>query len=128
MGLTNRSGAETLATAGLALSHRLGLPLRFVQVLTSPLDAEARSEVEQPTFAIVSRALRCDGAEARAAFESVTDPDPVAALLARCTPSGVLVLGPDEDGGQVVRHCLDRAPCPVQVVTTRQQSHRAPEP
>ena len=114
--LTNDESARRVAEEGVRLAHELGASVRFVHVLPARLDAQERSDADQPTFAAAMAALRRAGPHARATFESTTG-DPVQLLVARCADARLLVIGPDVEGGVVGALCRQHVTCPVHEVT-----------
>jgi nucleotide-binding universal stress UspA family protein len=115
--LTNDESARRVAEAGVRLARQLGAPVRFVHVLPARLDADERSDADQPTFSAATAAMRRMGRDARATFESTTG-DPVELLVARCADARLLVIGPDVEDGAVGAGCRRRVRCPVHEVTS----------
>jgi D-serine deaminase-like pyridoxal phosphate-dependent protein len=117
-GLTNDGSALTVARAAVdaAMSRRCGV--RFVQVVSPGLDAEARAEVDAATFQAALNALR-GHPRLRCTFEVVSG-SPERTLVDRSRRATVLVVGDDAAGtdGSVAAYCQEHAACAVQVVPT----------
>ena len=117
-GLANDGSALTVARAAVeeAMSRHCGV--RFVQVVSPELDAEARAEVDAATFQAALYALRGQP-RLRCTFEVVSG-SPGRTLVDRSRRATVLVVGDDAEGtdGSVASYCQEHAACAVQVVPT----------
>lgn len=115
-GLVNDGSAAAVARAAVAEAVRQGAAIRFVQVLSPALDAEARESADAVTFQAALRALR-GHSRLRCTFEVVTG-DPAVVLTSRANGSRALVVGEDRPTAEtpVASHCRQHARCPVVTV------------
>lgn len=115
-GLVNDGSALAVAQAAVTEAVRLRAAIRFVQVLSPELDADARESADAVTFQAALTALR-GHSRIRCTFEVVTG-DPALVLASRSHGSRALVLGEDrrESEAVVAAYCQQHARCPVVTV------------
>ncbi len=117
-GIVNDGSALPVARAAVHEAVTRHRAVRFVQVVSADLDAEARTEADAATFQAALTALR-GHPRLRCTFEVVSG-SPGRKLVERSRRATVLVIGDDrpESGTSVAAYCQRHAACSVRLVPT----------
>jgi nucleotide-binding universal stress UspA family protein len=116
--LVNDGSCERVASIAVQEAVARGLPVRFLEVLSSHQDAEGRSTAEEAMFRAGLHALR-GHSRTQSVFEVVRD-HYGATVGARTRDAALIVVGLDgserPDAHSLAERCLRHANCPVRTV------------